>query len=332
MRIRWLPLCALLMTPSLGLAEEGAKPERDEAKHEEGKEKGEREERAWEASADLAYGSSKIETVGPSGKGGTVVDTSRMVALSFLFGLEREIGEHVVVGARLPLVTPPMDSVQSREAGLLPRSVGPMLGNLELEGGYKHEVVKSAAMEGTFEGLLELALPFAPGTEGPPAADVDKGAPYPYASIDRFNMMRTAGFTRGSLDSALFEPGRFGLVPKVTFPMRFLEGKLRIRPMVKFEALFDTTGKAREAVIGELVMGVRASYVIAKVIEPGVHVWMNATVTDSEEKDLTVAAIEPSVTGHIGPLSPFVGLIVPMAGRLVTSDTLAVRAGVAAAF
>src|SRR5207249_8885987 len=128
-----------------------------------------------------------------------------------------------------------------------------------------------------------------PGTEPPSATEFERSATYAYGSMDRFALARAAAFTRGSLDSALFEPNRFGLVPKVSAPFHFLGGKLKVRPSVKFEALFDTTGKSREPAIGELVMSLKATYEIVKWLEPGILAWTNITVTNSEEKDLTVA-------------------------------------------
>ena len=302
---------------------EGA-PELDEVE-----EKERHPEHDWEANVDFVYGTSRFETVGPDGKSGSTIDTSRVGAISFLFGLEREITKAIVVGARIPLVTGAPDTIRSREMDLPTRSVGPVFGNLEIEGMYKRTLVDSK-WHAAFEGALEIALPLAPGTE--PPRDVDANAMYPYDSMDRFALLRAASFTRGTLDSALFEPGRFGVVPKVSLPMKFLGNRLKVRPTVKFEALLDTTGRAREPAIGELVMGLRASYEIVPWLEPGVHVWTNITVSKSEEQDLTVAVIEPSVYGHFGPISPYAGIIIPMAGHLVTKDTLAFRLGVAAGF
>jgi hypothetical protein len=329
MRTRALPFLLLLVaSPAFGDEPGEGAPEADEVE-----EKGKHPEHSWEANADFVYGTSRFETLGPSGTNGSTFDTSRVSVFSFLFGLEREIGEHWIVGARIPLIAGAPDTIQSRgEGDLPPRTVGAQLGNLELEGLYKHEILKNKAMTATFESALEIALPISPGTEPPAQSDFERSAMYPYGSLDRYALAQAAAFTRGSLDTALFAPNRFGVVPKLSTPLHFLNGKLKVRPTVKLEALFDTTGKSREPAIGELVMGLRASYEIVTWLEPGVHAWTNITITNSEEKDLTIAALEPSVYGHFGPVSPYVGVIIPIAGRLVTQDTLACRLGVAMGF
>lgn len=330
MRARVLPFLLLLISPN-ALADEPGEgaPEADEVE-----EKGKHPEHKWEANTDFVYGTTRFETVGPSGTGmGSATDTSRIFVMSFVTGLEREIGEHWVVGARIPIVFGAPDTIQSRgEANLPSRTVGAQFGNLEFEGLYKHDILKTKPLAAVFEGALEIAIPISPGTEPPSPAEFDKNATYNYGSIDRWALAQAASFTRGSLDTALFAPYRFGLIPKVSVPFHFLGGKLKVRPTVKFETLFDTTGKSREPVIGELVMGLRASYEIFSWLEPGAAVWTNITVTDTEEKDTTVAAFEPSLYGHFGPFSPYAGIIIPIAGRLVTQDTLSFRLGLAFGF
>jgi len=296
------------------------------------------EEHAWEANIDMVYGTTLVETVGQEqtsipNETRPVYDTSRVSVFSFLPSLEREIGKHFVVGARIPIIFGAPNTIQSRGDGNLPaRNAGLIFGNLEIEGLYKHNLIDSAAVKMRFEGALELAFPTAPGTEPPRAGEATAPGTYPFDSYDRFAVAQAALLSRGVLDSALFEPGRFGLVPKLSLPMRFLQNKLLVHPVVKFEGLFDTTGKARDAAVGELVMGVGVSYLLVKWIEPAVHTWTSIVVSSSDEKDLSVAAIEPAIIGHVGPFSQYAGIIIPLAGRILHQDTLAFRIGVQAEF
>jgi hypothetical protein len=178
-----------------------------------------------------------------------------------------------------------------------------------------------------------VALPTGGGEE-PPLEVPDEGQIPKVVLADRhytrFAVARGAEFVRGSLESALFESERFGVVPKVSLPLTF--GKLRIRPSVKVESLFDVAGNAEEPVIGEFVAGARVSYRVTPVIEPELHAWTNLTFTDHVEREVNVLVGEATLRLHFGALQAFAGAIVPFVGRLTTDHTFGGRAGAAARF
>ena len=258
-------------------------------------------------------------------------DRSRVSVFSLLPGLELELGRHLVLGFRVPVIIGAPATIQSRGEGALPnRTVSAFFGNLELEAAWKQQLAKNNIVTVRLDGAVELALPTGGGAEPPSGGEEPKAVSY--GAWDQWAVMQAASRTRGSVDSSLFESGRLGVAPKIAAAHSFLGGKLLLRPSVKFEILSDVTGRARDPVIGELVVGGRVSDRVVPWLEPTVHFWGNIVVTDSAEKDLAVAVFEPAIAGHFGPVSPFVSVIVPVAGRLAAGDTLALRVGASAAF
>lgn len=291
----------------------------------------EEKEPDWEASADFVAGNTSMDVLNAGRPTrlelppANIFDSTRVTAYSFLFGLERHIGEKISVGVRLPIVDA---ELRSRTGSAEPRSVF-IAGNLELEGAYK--IAKGKSWD-VYVGL-GLALPTGGGKEQPTAEEVekDKQNRFDYSRYDRWAAGRAASFVRGAYESALFEAGRFGIVPQVTANWR--SGKLSVRPQLKVENLIDVTGDAKESYVGEIVGGVRVGYLVVPHVEPGLRAWANATFTSTEEKDTTFVVVEPGVKfpfEHV--VTPEVGAIVPVVGHLWDDKTWGVRVAVVGEF
>jgi hypothetical protein len=247
----------------------------------------------------------------------------RVTALTLLIAVERRL-DALRVGARVPFT---QGSLESRTGATSQRDrlIG---GNLTLEGAYRF--LRMDALD--IEGGLELALPTGAGKEQPGLAD---GAGLPtqskdFGRFDRWAVARAGSAVRGAYDSALFESGRFGIVPKVG--ATYTVSKISIQPAVKLQNLVDVTGNARRGYVGELVLGVRASYRALEWLAPGVHVWTNAALTPSEVANASVGVIEPFVRFPLGAVTPQVAAIVPFAGHLVDEKAFGLRAAVAGEF
>jgi hypothetical protein len=319
---------ALVLLPLSAQAAEGepAPAEKGEGKAEEEKEPD------WEATADFVGGSTSTDVLNEGRPTrvelppANVFDSTRITTFSFVFGLERHIGKKLTVGARMPIIDA---ELRSRSGAADPRSVF-MAGNLELEGEYKIAHAK------TWEvfGALGLAIPTGGGKEQPTADEVaaDKEKRFDYRRYDRWAAGRAASFVRGAYDSALFEAGRFGIVPKVGAEWK--AGKLSVEPTLKVENLIDVTGDAAESYIGELVGGVRASYLVVPHVEPLLHAWASAVFAGAgQEKDTTFIVVSPGVKfpfEHV--VTPEVGAIVPLVGHLWDDKTWGVRVAVVGEF
>jgi hypothetical protein len=317
----------LLLTPGIAAAHD--EPVQKPEPHEAAKEEAEKEEAEppWEVFADFVGGATTTEVL-TAGRPtrveqppANVFDSTRVTAYTFLFGLERHLGERFTVGARMPIITADLTS----RTGVAESRSATLAGNLELEGAFL--IAHGATWD--FEGTLEVALPTAGGTAPPSPAEVaaEPEKVFAYRSYDFFAAAHAASAVRGTYESALFEPGYFGLVPKLSANFRF--SKLTVTPMVKVENLFDVTGKAEAVTINELVAGVRAGYRVVPAVEPGVHVWVRELHEHSHASDSNsaVGVVEPYVRFHQGGIKPFVSVILPFAGDLADDKTFGVRAG-----
>lgn len=307
---------------------ESSVPEPAAAKHEGTHEEAEKEEEEaeprWEVIADVAFGATTTRIlsegrVRPTATGpANVFDSTRVSVTSLLLGLEHHFGERLTFGARIPIV---QAEFASRTGASDSRSAF-IAGNLELEGAYVLVKRKTWNLVGT----LEIALPTAGGKEAPTpeevAAEPDKR--YEYRRYDRFAGVHAGAAVRGAYESALFESGNLGLVPKIQANFHF--GQLTLSPMVKIENLIDLTGDD-EVYINELVVGARASYRVTSEVEPGVHVWMRELHEHSHTDDSfsTVGVIEPFLRFHLGALKPTLSAILPFAGDLADAKTFGIR-------
>lgn len=308
---------------------EEKKPEGDTAEKHEGKEEKE-EEAEWEVTGDLVVGASNtdIVTAGPPGRLENVpdnkLDSSRVTMISFLLGLEHPINDKVTVGARMPF----MDGSISSRTGLLGSRNGIFIaGNLELGATYKMPLAGH-----NLELTLELGLPTGAGIEQPSKEEVeaDPNKSLQYNRIDKAAVMRATSWSRGQLDSGLFEPGRIGITPKVVYPIDM--GKLSIRPMLKVENLIDVTGDAGQGYVGEIVAGAKVGYRVHEKVEPGIAAWANILYTKAEIDDPSVIVVSPYVRFHLPHVKPYVGAILPVFGHLWTDKAYGINAGAVAEF
>lgn len=323
-----------------GEAKEGEKREEKEEKGEkkegEGKEgeEGEEEEGPWAASIDLVIGFDttdvgvEIATTNGAGSvtGGSALQSSRITTASMIVGLEREVGRWEF-GARLPLLYGSIDPRNSIALDNDPRGVA-TIGNLELEAAYN--ILKQKGFE--LQGGLELALPTGGGVEQPSAKEIadDPTKQRDFGALDRGAIMRAVERARGSYESALFEPDRIGFVPRVGALIQ--AGVVDIRPGAKVEILQDTSGDAEVSTIAEFVGNVRLSVHAGKVVEPGVNVWTNLTLTKHEERHADLMAAYPFVRFKIGALTPEVGAILPFFGVVADEKAFGLRAALSGRF
>ena len=329
-----LPLLALLLVPGVAYAHEpgevqhgGGPPGAEGA---EAGEKKEEPEPPWELYGEVVGGATTSDVLSQGRftrieqPPANTFDSTRVTAYSFLFGVERHIGERLTLGVRMPFVEA---QLSSRTGANEDRSVF-VAGNVELEGAF----VVAHGKTWNLVASLGVALPTSGGKEAPSMDEVakDPEKKYEYKRYDNFAGVQAGSAVRGAYDSALFESGRLGIVPGVA--ANFHVQKLTVTPLVKVENLVDVTGDAKENYVGELVGGVRAAYRLFPVFEPGVHVWVNALYTHTEEKNTTIAAVEPYLRFLPAPFKITTGFILPFAGHLTDDKTFGVRVSVLGEF
>jgi hypothetical protein len=310
---------------------EGEKAEGEEGEHAEGGEKGEKkehEEKRVVVGVDLVLGWGKVPFAvqnapgaGPSPQTPTysATDKTSSNVQSFVFGASAEVAEHLGVGVRVPLTfaTFNPDGSASRSTAAV--------GNVEFEGEYGIHLGKGLKLV----PALGFALPTAPGVELDPA--LSNATNVDQSGFDRQSLSKAAASARGYEDNALFEPHRWGIIPKLALEYRPVHG-LGIEPFLKLENLVASESGLSADYVGELVYGVRVGYWIQKQFELGLKFWANTTFAGADDDKKTSAALEPQVVLRFGPVRPYAGVILPVAGPPQQNNFFGIRLGVAAAF
>jgi hypothetical protein len=240
---------------------------------------------------------------------------------SFILGGDFEATEHLGIGARIPFALGTFSP-----AGSAARSTT-SLGNVEIEGAWGG-VAPGARIKLAL--ALGLAIPTAQGDEipttlaGSPASSVNPG------SYDRFSLARAAALARGYEDNALFEPGRAGVVPKVS--LSYEGSRVRIEPYVKVENLIRTNTSLEAPYVGEIVAAVGAAVRVGARFEVAVRGWVNIGFAGTPDDRSVAAAVEPDVIVTAGRLKGYAGVVVPLVGPPAQAAFLGARMGLAVAF
>jgi hypothetical protein len=321
-----------LAMPSIAAAQEAA-PEK-EASHDatpthgeappaaekaEGEHHGEGAEDKWRASIDTVFGFGATPVVsqrivGPllSNESRTA-ESARYTTTSINLGLAYELMHNFKVGVLLPLGGGSLYPNETRGATVI--------GNVTVGGEYEVHVKKDVAV-----GLgVEVALPTASGSELPEAETL-KTNHVDQASLDRFSLLRAMSASRGREDTASFSSDHLGIVPKLGVLYTGSE-KLELEGYAKYESLHGVRNDAGYE--GAIVVAGRAAYHLSKSLDAGVRVWTNIATAGP---DSTVAVAEPQITGHVGWITPMLGVVLPFAGEITNPYQIGVRAAAAARF
>jgi hypothetical protein len=319
-------------TPSTGTAapSTGTPAPAADAKPAEGEKK--KEEERWEVTGDVVLGQTRFDVFGPGRiaapgqpgisdrPNGNSFDRTKVSSFSIIPGLQYHLSPRFWLRGRLPVVVGELDSVNNTAESRTATN----LGNVDLGGTYALIPGEDFQLEGGFD----LALPTAGGSEGPSAADAAKNPTgrYEYRAIDRFAVSRAADVVRGSAESGALEPGRLGLVPRISARIQF--GRLMLRPTIKVENMIDVTGDSAHTYVGEIVAGVRAGVRVASFLEPGVNVWTNATILQQDNRKRNMGVVEPYIRFPNKAVTPTLGVVIPFAGQVADDSTLAFRLGI----
>jgi hypothetical protein len=199
----------------------------------------------------------------------------------------------------------------------------------ELEGEYTRDLLPETGWRLELSGSLGVGLPTAAGTEIPDDLSGASAVSVNVPSYDRYSLSQAASAARGSEESALFDPHRLGIVPKLGAVYRIRA--FRIEPYVKVENLFATTSLS-SAYVGELVGALRIGYDVRRDLELALKGWVNVGFAGSADEKQTAVALEPEVAVRFGPFRPYAGVVIPLAGPPHDDGFFGVRMGAGAAF
>ena len=226
-----------------------------------------------------------------------------------------ELFAHLSAGVRLPLAF-----AEFFPDGSLSRGTA-SLGNIELAADYASVVARRLRLVTS----LAATLPTLQGTEIPADLDRIPAASVDAAAYDRDSLARAASAARGYEDNALFAPNRLGVVPKLT--LAYDAYPFRVEPYVKVENLFLTSSSPAPSYLGDVVGGLAAGYWIERQFDVGLRGWCNVPYAGADKR--VAISVEGSVLARFGPIRPYAGVIVPVAGPPSANGFLGVRLGVA---
>jgi hypothetical protein len=197
-----------------------------------------------------------------------------------------------------------------------------VLGNVTLGGIYSRRASQTLLLK----GALDVALPTASGVELPSASELTTSGHLDQTELDRHALLRAMSDSRGREDSASFASKHLGLVPKLGLVWTGRE-KLEVESYLKYQSLHGTvTNSAYE---GSVVFLARATYRFHPTFDATLRAWTDVRVAGP---DSYTVAVEPQVTGHFGALLPTLGVVVPVAGDLISPYAIGVRGALAARF
>jgi len=304
--------------------EVGASAEADE--HAEGQEREHHEDKGG-LGLDLVLGGGKVPFAAeqqPSASNPAVTysraDGVSSNVQSFIAGGRLEVAEHVAVAVRVPFTFAGFspDGSASRSTA--------SFGNVELEGEYGLHLGKGLKLV----GALGITVPTANGTEIPAGLANQNAQFADVTGYDRYSLSRAAASARGFEDNALFEPQRFGIIPKVS--LRYRMHALSIEPYVKVENLIGTSSSLAQSYVGDFVGGLRVGYWVQRQFEVAVRGWVSVGFAGGDEDKKTALAFEPQLVLRFGPIRPYAGVILPAAGPPSENGFVGVRVGVAGTF
>jgi hypothetical protein len=239
---------------------------------------------------------------------------------SFVASADVQVTRHSELGLRVPFAfagfTP--DGAAARS------TVG--LGNVELEGDYQRPIGPGLR----FLAALQLALPTAQGDEIPVGLSNASALGVDATAFDRWSMARAAMLSRGYEDNALFAPHRFGIVPR--FGLLYRSHGFSVEPYVKVENLVAAQTTLSQSYVGDLVAGLRVGYWVQKQFELALRGWVNVGFAGADADKTTAAGLEPLIVLRFGPVRPFAGVVIPLAGPPKDASFVGVRLGLEASF
>ena len=276
---------------------------------------------------DMVFGSGHqtfVNNVIPPGStngltGVTTLQSGRVTSYSFVLDGDVRLTEGFGVGLRVPFVGGTLFADPTRSDG--------GLGSVEVGAGGRLKLADMLALELS----LGVSLPTATGQQVPATAaqvPIVQGA-VDQPSFDRFAVVRAASQARGYEDDELFQPQHLGINPKVRL-IAGTEGKWHVDPWIKLDNLIATSSSY--SFIGEFLFGVNVGGFLIPELEPVLRFWANVPLTGADFGS-TVAVLEPQLRFHFGPVTPYVGGILPVAGSSLTSPyDFGVRVGAGARF
>ncbi|MEW5743350.1 MAG: hypothetical protein AB1938_30855 [Myxococcota bacterium] len=295
-RVRWALIAAVLL-PGLAGASTAATP-RAETKES-------AEDTPWLTDLRVRYGLATLEQHHEDGS----VTTTRTDSATLLFSFGYEFDERFGVTVFVPFVLGALRDEDGTRRGAA------AFGNLAAEASFRFRPTENLLLEP--RGLL--ALPTARGDES--------GTP---EEVDRFLLLRGAGFSQGSQEMALFEGGRLG--GEVALLALWTPGRFLLRGWLKIEAMFDVRGDLKDPAIVESVGGLVVGYELGAGFRASLGLTYNRPWTAHEPKRFEAGTLDPALEWRRGIGSVALMAVLPIFGNSTLAHTFGLSLGGALRF
>jgi hypothetical protein len=249
------------------------------------------EDAPWRTALFVRYGKADFEAEGEHTPA-TRTDTATLL-VNVGYEFDERFGVNVFIPFVAGAVTP---------EGEAQRGVPSLFGNFGVEAGFRFRPSKTWLLE----PFALLAVPTAPGDES--------GTP---EEVDRFTLLRGAGFSQGSQEMVFFEAGRLG--GEVGLLAAWTPGRFRLRAWLKVGAMFDVRGDLKEDAIVESVGGVVAGYELGLGFHAGLGFTYNRPWTTHEPKRFEAGTLDPVVEWRKGLGAIGLKAVLPIFGNASVS-------------
>lgn len=252
----------------------------------------------WQIDFDAIGATVHLPVTIPTATGSTTAD-AKLTTQSLSLGASYGITEAIRVGVQLPWTH------STIAIGNVSRSAT-SIGNAELDGWYEHPW--SETISATY------GLGLAGGGQG-------KSTSTDQTDRDRAATNRAASNARGYTFDARYESGRSSAIPSIE--VDFFQRGVQIEPYFRLQVLHDVTGDQPNPNVVTTELGARLAYRWWNKLDTGVRAWWFAIPGGNIDHVSSSVVLEPELRARFGPVTPLLGVLVPLAGPFTNPRILA---------
>jgi len=243
----------------------------------------------WQIDFDAIGATVHVPVTLPTTSGPTTAD-AKLATQSLSLGASYGITDAFRVGVQLPWTH------STIEVAGLSRSAT-SIGNAELDGWFEH------AWSETISATYGLGI--AGGGQG-------KSTSTAQDDRDRAAANRAASNARGYSFDARYESGRSSAIPSIE--VDFFRRGVQVEPYFRLQLLHDVTGEQPNPNVVTTELGARVAYRFWNTLDTGVRAFWFAIPGGNVDHVGSSVVVEPELRARFGPVTPLLGVLVPVAG------------------
>ena len=244
----------------------------------------------WQFELDGIGTSVHATVLVPQAGGGVQPADAKIIAQSASLGASYGITDHWRVGLQLP-----WSRATIQVAGLSRSTTS--FGNAELDGWFEHDWTKEIS--------ATYGLGVAGGGQGKTTSN-DK------TDQDRALTNQAIANARGYAFDARYQSGRSSAIPSME--VDWFHRGFQVEPYLRVQILHDVTGDAPNKNVVTTELGTRFAVRWWNKLDTGFRTWWFAIPGGNVDHVESSFVVEPELRARFGPVTPLVGVLVPIAG------------------